>query len=136
MPLVPITSNHKAGRKRMINTIHIERLATYSHHGVMPQERVVGARFYVSVEAEVEVSDEALLHDCLEGTVSYADIIDCIRQEMDTPAALLEHLAYRVGQRLLREFALIQSLTLRIDKENPPCGVPVDAIGVSIKLAR
>lgn len=120
----------------MINTIHIERLSTYSHHGVMPQERVVGARFYVSLEADVEVSDDALLRDCLEGTVSYADIIDCIRKEMAIPAALLEHLAYRVGQRLLNEFPLIQSLVLRIDKENPPCGVLVDAIGVSVKLAR
>ena len=120
----------------MTNTIHIERYSTYAFHGVMPQERKVGARFYVSIEAKVEVSEKALVEDCLEGTVSYADIINVVREEMSIPAALLEHLAYRVARRLLDKFSAIQSLNLRIDKENPPCGVSVDAIGVSLQLSR
>ncbi|MDE5561760.1 MAG: dihydroneopterin aldolase [Bacteroidaceae bacterium] len=120
----------------MISVIHIERLALTGFHGVMPQERLVGTVFYVTLEAEAEVSDEALSGDELAGTVSYADIISVIRQEMAVPAALLEHLVYRTGQRLLSDFPRIVSLNLRIDKENPPCGVCVDNIGVSMTLSR
>lgn len=117
-------------------TIHIERLALHGRHGVMPQERAVGTMFYVSLSANVQVSDEALLHDHLSGTVSYADIIATIRQEMATPAALLEHLAYRTGRKILANFPSVVSLSLRIDKENPPCGVCADAVGVEIIMDR
>lgn len=117
-------------------TIHIHRLALQGRHGVLPQERVVGAMFYVSLDIDSEVSSEALLHDRLSGTISYADIIERVRQEMSVPSALLEHLAHRVGQRLLADFPTIHSLTVRIDKENPPCGVCADSIGVSLRMAR
>lgn len=117
-------------------TIHIHRLALQGRHGVLPQERVVGAMFYVSLDIDSEVSSEALLHDRLSGTISYANIIERVRQEMSVPSALLEHLAHRVGQRLLADFPTIYSLTVRIDKENPPCGVCADSIGVSLRMAR
>ncbi len=118
----------------MINTIHIERLALRGYHGVLSQERVVGAEFYVTLEADLEVAHEAYVEDSLEGTVSYADVVESIREEMNVPAALLEHLLYRVSQRLLHDFPRIHSLRLRIDKENPPCGVCADRIGVSIAI--
>lgn len=123
-------------KEKMINTIHIERLALHGYHGVMPQERIVGTMFYVTLHIDVEVSDEAVLNDNLTGTVSYADIIQVVKQEMSVSSALLEHLAYRVGQRLLCDFSAIQSLSVRVDKENPPCAVCVDNIGVSLFLTR
>ena len=123
-------------RRVMINTIHISGLALQGFHGVMPQERKVGAMFYVTLSIDVEVSNDALLRDELSGTVSYADIIDSVQEEMKKPAALLEHLAYRTGRRLLADFGTIQSLSIRIDKENPPCGVKAENIGVEMNLRR
>lgn len=120
----------------VVTGIHIRRLALRGNHGVLPQERVVGAMFYVTLDIDVEVSSEALLHDRLSGTVSYADVIESVRQEMSVPSALLEHLAHRVGQRLLSDFPAIRSIFVRIDKENPPCGVCADSIGVSLRVAR
>lgn len=123
-------------KTEMTNTIHICRLALRGNHGVMPQERVVGAMFYVSLDADVEVAPEAYIEDKLEGTVSYADIIACIREEMNVPACLIEHLLYRVGRRVFNDFPSIKALRLRIDKENPPCGVCVDNIGVTVCMTR
>lgn len=120
----------------MNSTIHIERLALHCYHGVMPQERIIGAMFYVTLHIDLEVKDEAILDDNLAGTVSYADIIQSVREEMSVSSALLEHLAYRVGQRLIADFSSIKSLSIRIDKENPPCGANVAAIGVSMNLCR
>lgn len=120
----------------MNSTIHISRLALRGNHGVMPQEKVVGAMFYVTLSAQVEVSERAILFDELSGTVSYADMIDSIRHEMSIPSELLEHLVYRVSKRLLSDFSAISSLKLRIDKENPPCGVCVDNIGVEMSFER
>lgn len=118
----------------MINTIHIKRLALYGHHGVMPQEKVVGAMFYVSLQIKCEVAEEAYLQDELSGTISYADIIDLVRKEMSIPSALLEHLAHRVGKTLIEAFSRIHSVNVRIDKENPPCGVSAESIGVECEI--
>ena len=120
----------------MISTVHINRLALYGYHGVMPQERIIGAMFYVTLHIDLEVKDEAILDDNLAGTVSYADIVQSVREEMSVSSALLEHLAYRVGHKLITDFSSIKSLNIRIDKENPPCGANVAAIGVSMNLCR
>lgn len=120
----------------MISTIHIDRLSLHGCHGLLSQERVVGAVFYVSLEAEVEVEPKIFLDDDAAGLVSYADIIECIREEMAVPSSLLEHLVYRIGHKLLAVFPQIVSLSLRIDKENPPCGVSAKAIGVSMTISR
>ena len=130
------TTPSQPTKPAMINTIHINRLALHGHHGVMPQEQLVGAMFYVTLSIDVEVSNQALLHDQLSGTVSYADIIALVRQEMSIPAALLEHLAHRIGHKLLTTFPTILSLSIRIDKENPPCGANAESIGVEIRLCR
>lgn len=115
-------------------TLHISRLCLYGYHGVMPQERVVGANFYVSVEAMVRVGESAFVDDCLDGTVSYAGIIDVVRAEMSRPSRLLEHVAYRTAVRLKSVFPRIESVTVRVDKENPPCGVLAQEIGVSVTV--
>ena len=114
--------------------IHISRLRLRGHHGLLPQERIVGADFLVSLQATVETDAEAIRQDRIEGTVSYADVVNAIRQEMAQPANLLETLALRIGERLLRDFPRIVSLTLRIEKENPPIGALAEGIGVSITL--
>ena len=61
--------------------IFIKRLRLYGRHGVLPQEREVGANFYVTLTAAADVSDEALLHDRLEGTVDYSKLVEVLERE-------------------------------------------------------
>ena len=80
--------------------IFIKRLCLYGRHGVLPQEREVGANFYVTLTATADVSDEALLHDRLEGTVDYSKLVEVLEREMAKPSALLEHVAMRMASRV------------------------------------
>ena len=114
--------------------IHIKRLRIRAYHGVLPQERIVGADFQVSLFATVRTDEASIRANRLSGTVSYAEISDLIRQEMKQPTELLETLALRIGERLLDSFPTIQSLRLTIEKENPPIGMSAEGIGVSITL--
>ena len=50
----------------------------------------MGANFYVTLTATVQVSDDALLHDKLQGTVDYGQIVEVLKQEMKQPSSLLE----------------------------------------------
>ena len=119
----------------MQTKIHIERLAINARHGVLPQERTIGAVFYVSLYATIDADTAALEHDDLVGTVDYAALCHSIRAEMQQPSALLEHVAHRIARRLLHEQPRILSLRLRIDKQMPPTGMCADAIGVEIEMS-
>lgn len=120
----------------MLTRIHIERLTVHARHGVLPQERTIGADFFVSLSADVDTGEEALLHDRLEGTVSYADLCTSIRREMLHPSQLLEHVALRIARTLLTEQPRLLRVRLRIDKQMPPIGMSVDAVGVEVELSR
>ena len=73
--------------------IRLNDLHFYAHHGVLPQERVVGGRFTLQILLELASSLAALEHDQLEGTVSYADVYELAKEVMAQPSQLLEHVA-------------------------------------------
>ena len=98
--------------------IFIKRLRLYGRHGVLPQEREVGANFYVTLTAVADVSDEALLHDRLEGTVDYSKLVEVLEREMAKPSALLEHAAMRMASSVLRDFPIISRVELELEKQN------------------
>lgn len=114
------------------SSILLPHMQFHAYHGVLPQERLVGAQFTVSLEVKVRF-DEALLTDRLEGTVSYADIHQAVKEEMATPSALLEHVAGRIARRLFHDFPTIESLKLELMKQNPPMGADIPAAGVRLE---
>lgn len=117
----------------MKSSVFVEGLRLYAFHGVMPQENVVGAYFVVDVEAEVDFG-RAIETDDLSGTVSYADIVEVVKQEMAVTSKLLEHVAGRILKALHNRFPQIQHARVRILKENPPMGVELKGAGVEVNL--
>lgn len=120
----------------MQTEIHIRRLRIHTFHGVLPQERVVGANFIVTLIATVEMTEEALLYDRLEGTVDYGRVVATLQHEMAVPSRLLEHVAMRMARSLLHNFPQFSRVSLLLEKENPPLGVQSEGVGVKIILDR
>ena len=99
--------------------ITIDRLRVYARHGVFAQETLVGNDFEVSARLEVSVPD-AMSDDTLEGTVSYADVIDLIKREMSTPSRLLEHVTARIACAIASAFPAVLGGTVTVTKLHPP----------------
>lgn len=112
--------------------ISVNRIKVYARHGVSPQERVVGADFYVTVSALVDVEASAWQDDQLEGTADYSRFVNIVRREMAIPSNLLEHVAARIGSAVLAECPSVQKVSVTIEKENPPLGVL--CAGISVKM--
>lgn len=112
--------------------IILDEMRFYSYHGVLPQENIVGAEYRVSLNLETDFS-EAASTDNLNGTINYAEIYQAVKEEMQTPVKLLEHLTYRISERLFREFPTIKSIEITIFKENPPMGADCKNVGVKVK---
>ena len=113
--------------------ISLNKLRFFAHHGVMPQEREVGAQFEVSLHLYIYESEaqDALYDDNLNGTVNYAEAYDLVKQEMATPSALLEHVAARIARNLIRAFEKIHKVDVSLTKCVPPIA-GYDANGVTI----
>lgn len=111
--------------------ILLENIRLFAHHGVLAQETKVGNYFTVTVKLKIDVS-KAAETDSVNDTISYADVYDIIREEMEIPSKLLEHAAKRMIDRLKREFSEIEEVELKLSKLNPPMGADLDAASVMI----
>ncbi|MBR1548720.1 MAG: dihydroneopterin aldolase [Prevotella sp.] len=110
-------------------TLHDVRLT--ARHGVMEQERTVGADYSVTLRVEADVS-RAVETDSVEDTVNYAELYQLLCREMQQPSCLLEHAAGRIGQAVFSRYPQVASVDVRLCKLNPPMGA--DCGGASIEL--
>lgn len=115
----------------MKSYIMLENIFIHASHGVFLQENKVGNLFKVNVKLTVDV-EKSSYSDELTDTVSYADVYNIIREEMAIPSKLLEHVAGRIVRRLKGEYSEIESVEIKLSKQNPPVGGQVDFASVII----
>ena len=111
--------------------IYLDDMRFYAYHGVMDQERRVGGEYLVSLSVEADLSG-AVASDAVADTVNYAALYEVVAHEMAQPSQLLEHVAGRIGRRVLESFPLVDAVSIRITKCNPPMGA--DCKGASVEL--
>lgn len=100
-------------------TISLDNLSVYARHGVFPQENTVGNTFEVSVAVDIP-ADFDLEADIPENTISYADIYEIVKMEMNVTSKLIETVAWRIAKRLRELYPQILSGVVRISKCPPP----------------
>ena len=115
--------------------IHMEGMKFYAFHGVLPQENLVGANFYIDLKLKTDFT-RAAETDELAGTVSYADIHTVVKEEMKIPSKLLEHVCQRIARRLFHDFPTIETIDISLFKENPPMGACAKRVGVEASYRR
>lgn len=109
--------------------IVLKNLRFHSFHGVLSQERIVGNDYVVTLHIAYNIG-KAMASDDVKDTLNYAEVFHAVSEEMAIPSALIEHVAGRIGKRLLTQFTGIQELNLQILKTNPPMGADCDGAGV------
>ena len=116
-----------------INSCHIllKNVLFFAHHGVAPQETVTGNEFYINLRLKTDFKHAAVT-DELDDTISYADIYAILKQEMEIPSKLLEHVCGRIATRLFQEFPGIEEIEIKLSKRNPPMGADIDSAGVEM----
>lgn len=113
--------------------IRLERLRFRAFHGVLPQERIVGGDFEVTLRIGYPWQ-QAMESDAVGDTLDYAAVYRLVRAEMVQPSLLLEHVAGRIVKTLLRDFPLITSIDLCLTKVTPPMGADSEGAGVELHL--
>lgn len=119
-------------------TVEINRLRLYARHGVGEQERRVGNLFEVSVSMELPARDamDAIAWDSLGGAANYADIAQAVKDQMEIPSQLLEHVAGRIIGDLRERFHQAAAISVRVEKLTPPMGLQMAGAAVTLRWRR
>jgi len=115
--------------------ISIDNLRIHAFHGVLPQERNVGADFLISLHIHYNIY-KAMESDDVADTLNYAEACQIVTQEMETPSNLLEHVAGRICKALFSRFPQATAISLKLTKLNPPMGADCDGASVEVEVRR
>ena len=116
--------------------IRVERIAIFGRHGVLPEEAALGQRFYISLDARLDLAPAGRADDVAK-TVSYADLT-AIAVSIGTGRRfdLIEALAEAIAEAILARFPALDAITVRIDKPSAPVPAILDGICVEITRLR
>ena len=116
------------------DVIRVTRIAVFGRHGLLPEEAVLGQRFYISLAAQLDLG-AAGRSDDVATTVSYADLTQIVVEiATERRFNLIEALAEAIAGAILAGFAPIDAITVRVDKPSAP--VPAILDGVSVEITR
>ncbi len=121
--------------ENMKTYICLDDLHFFAYHGVSPQEAVVGNEYILSLRLGADIT-RAMETDDVADTLNYAEVYRVLKEEMEIPSKLLEHVGGRLVRRLFREFPTLEHIDLKIAKRNPPMGADIASAGVEIHCLR
>ncbi|MDE7456643.1 MAG: dihydroneopterin aldolase [Prevotella sp.] len=113
--------------------ITLREVRFHAFHGVMPQERKVGADFTVTLRVKADLS-RPVFSDNVNDTLNYAALYDVLKREMAQPSRLLEHVAGRIGQAVFDSFPQVETADVTLTKLNPPMGADSEGAAVELHL--
>lgn len=112
--------------------ISIRRIGVFAYHGVYEEEGRLGQRFYISIDAYLDLRPAGRADD-LEKSVSYADIAARVQEiAVGQRYQIIEALAEAVATDLLRAFPLIEDISITVEKPAAAVAAILDAISVTV----
>src|SRR5699024_1208416 len=108
----------------------------YGFHGLLPEESKLGQWFSITVELYVSVK-EASISDEMDDSVNYGLVFEVDKNRVEGQTFnLIETLAERISEDLLKEFPKINSCLIQVEKPNPPINGNYESVAVEIMRGR
>ncbi len=114
--------------------ILLEEMEFYAYHGCYKEEQVIGNRFLVDLEIDVDTT-EAEQSDRLSDTLNYQLVYAEVKAVMAEKCNLLEHLGHRILDALKTRFSEINNIKLKVSKMNPPMGGKMRCVSIILTLS-
>lgn len=112
-------------------TVELNDMAVTACHGVMPQERIIGNKFLVTVHLRLTSIPSA---NDIAATVSYADIAAIVREVMAVPSQLIEDVALRLRDALTARWpSAVSGGLVRVEKLTPPMRAEVRSAAAALR---
>lgn len=111
--------------------INVTGIKLYAHHGCLEEEAMIGANYIVDVRIETDFN-VAQRTDDLSKTVDYVVVYNIVKSEMAIRSKLIEHVAGRIADHLIRQLPEIEKADVTVTKINPPMNGDVNSVSVTV----
>lgn len=126
------------GERELVNAdkLVLRGLQFFGFHGVKPEEKKLGQKFMVDVDAWLDLS-VAGQTDNIHDSVSYTDIYRIAKEAVEGSSQnLLESVAHLIANTTLLKFPQISAVRVMVGKPHVAVPGPVDYLGVEITRRR
>ena len=118
----------------MSDAIEITGITATGFHGVYTEERASGQKFVVDVKLSLSLEK---VKDDLSKTVNYVDVATLVVRHIQAePVNLIETVAEAIATEVLKDFALVEKVKVKIHKPQAPLGIEFNDVIVTIKRKR
>ncbi|MFS1663825.1 dihydroneopterin aldolase [Streptococcus sp. zg-JUN1979] len=119
-----------------MDKIYLENCRFYAYHGAFEEEQRLGQIFRVDCILGVDLT-KASQSDSLDDTVHYGLVFERIKHIVEEERyRLIERLAGAIIEDLFVHFEMIDSIKIKIKKDNPPINGHYDAVAVELERRR
>jgi dihydroneopterin aldolase len=119
-----------------MDKILMQNLGFYGYHGLLKEESVLGQKFFLDIELDINTK-EAGLTDDMTKSVSYADVYEVVKDIVQNQRFnLLEALAENIAKEVLGKFDLVKGIMIRVKKPEAPVNGIYDYFGVQIRRTK
>ncbi|QED39126.1 dihydroneopterin aldolase [Antarcticibacterium arcticum] len=115
--------------------IKLKNIKVFSYHGCLVEEGKIGSDYRVDLSVKGDLAHSAKT-DALSDTIDYVHLNRIVKEEMAVRAKLLETVAERILNRVLKELIPVQKVKVAVSKINPPIGGDVGMVTVSRSKSR
>lgn len=113
--------------------IRIEDLEIFANHGVLSEENILGQKFIISAQMDLDI-ESAASDDDITNSINYADVCAFIEDfTKSNRFKLIETLADRIAIGILQKFSKANSVEVEVKKPNPPIHLHFDYVSVKVK---
>lgn len=115
-----------------MDKIKIENLEIYAYHGVFPEEKEKGQRFFINATLYTDLRKAGKTDD-LTASTHYGEVALLLYEKMTEKSYdLIERAAEVCAEAVLLQFPLIRSITLELRKPEAPIPLPFESVSVVI----
>lgn len=119
-----------------MDTIALDGIEVWAHHGVLEHEAELGQRYLVDLTVHVDLRDAAASDD-LAATVDYGALATLVARIFGEPRArLVETVTSRVADAVLDHDERIAAVDVTVHKPSAPLTVPVRDVRVQLHRTR
>lgn len=115
--------------------IKLKNIRTYSYHGCLQEEGIIGSDYAVNLEIESDLA-KSCLSDNLTDTVDYVLLNTIVVDQMAVRSHLLEHVAHRIINHIFVVLPMVTRVKIGVSKINPPIGGDVESVTIELEEYR
>ncbi|MDQ0999924.1 dihydroneopterin aldolase [Neobacillus niacini] len=117
-----------------MDKIFVNQMEFYGYHGVFPEETRLGQRFAVDLMVHVDLR-KAGESDELKYSVNYGELYQVCKEVVEgKPYKLVEAVAEKIAESVLKQFTLVSEVTIKVIKPDPP--IPGHYRSVAVEITR